>query len=435
MPRRTPRPAVAFCALVCVACAGAPGVIDPTDETDTRTGGACVPGVRLCNASTLLECRADGAGYLELVCEKGCREGACVESTCTDGSKRCSGGKLLETCTEGVWATTLCDQACADGACAPITCAAGQVFCEPGGDQLVQCSATGLELSVVEDCAYGCDASASACRPAACSPGELRCNADAPERCRADRTGFEPAGDPCDERCEAGSCVVSACTPGTKRCGTQGVETCNAAGSAYGDVVACTYGCLGGPGGQAQCASCYPGATRCEGQNIQFCSSPFQPWQTVETCNAIDTCAGGQCVNILTLDGTASEDSVRLLLVEGLADCWVELQTKAPQETGNRYICRGLDTTALQGDIAESELISWFCDAAGEGLTADDFKDETHYKAALDVLGCGTLDFLDLTVDTLNHKVHAGLHAVECVAFDRPDAEILIAPCEELKNP
>ncbi len=423
-------------AALTTACGGAAGVIDPSDLADTRTaGGVCLPGAAVCNASYLLTCRADGAGYTELFCEKGCREGTCVSSACVDGSTQCSGGKLLETCADGAWRTTLCDQACANGACVPVSCAAGQIFCEPGGSKRVQCSATGLELTVLETCAFGCDATTATCKTAACTPGQRRCSDDGtPQRCNAAQTGFEPSAPACDERCEGGECVVSACSPGDKRCGADGVETCNAGGTGFQKSQACTYGCLDGPDGAAQCATCFPGVTRCDDQDIQFCASPFQPWQTVETCHELDTCAGGQCVNLLTLTGEAGEDSVRLKVMEALADCWVELETKSAQETGDRYICRGVDTTEMQGDLAQDDLAGWFCDAAGEGLTADDFKDETHYEAAQDVMGCGTLDFLDLTIDTLNHKLHAGLYAEECIAFDRSDAEILVAPCASLKT-
>ncbi|MBT9556361.1 MAG: hypothetical protein IV100_10045 [Myxococcales bacterium] len=416
------------------AC-GSPAVISTGDSDTGALGGVCEPGDAWCNGGKLLKCRADGTDVFETVCDYGCFDGACRDGACVDGSVRCGGPTLKETCQNAEWVSTVCDQGCMNGECVAQVCAAGRELCEPDGSKVVRCSADGLVLEHVETCPFGCDGATATCLPAVCDDGDLRCGAAAqPERCRVDRRGFEAFGEPCAESCAAGECLVSACKAGEKRCGAVGVETCNSAGSAFTKTETCEWGCLAGPSGGAECAQCFPDAHRCSGNTIEYCETPFAPWVAVKECAPIQTCANGQCADVLKLEGGATLDSVRLLLTEALAECWMQMLTKSKQETGDRYICRGLDTLGLTGDIGQAELVSWFCDNAGEGLGESDFTTAELFDAASDVMGCGTLDWLDLTVDTLNQKVHAGVFTDECIAFDRPDKEILVAPCEELKQ-
>ena len=413
-----------------LGCDAAPAVIDPgTTAPDASHGGTCEPGTQLCNGKKLLLCRADGAGFTTIECDLGCAKGACLTSSCTPGSRRCAGPKLAEDCdAAGQPAQTVCDHGCLDGECVPIACTAGLRFCDDAEAKVQQCSVDGLQVTEVESCPFDCDAATATCKPPACEPGEVRCNEDAVERCAADRKAFEFTGISCPLGCKAGSCLVTACQPGEERCGGNGVETCDIAGSAFEPTKGCTWGCLQSGEGKALCAECPPGASACYGQDILHCDSPFEPWQVALTCDALDTCAGAMCVKVLTLPGPAASAKPRILLVKALADCVVSGEGKEK----TRDACRGLDTTALDIDLAKVDLLAWFCTALEEeSIDAKDFGDDAHFAVAKDLMGCGWLNTVEIGFETKGEKVHAGLVKVECVGYDGTDG--VIAPCDTFK--
>jgi hypothetical protein len=130
------------------------------------------------------------------------------------------------------------------------------------------------------------------------------------------------------------------------------------------------------------------------------------------------------------LDGYPTSDALRILITSAIADCWIDML--ASPEKGPVTICRGIDTTAMSGDLSKSELVGWFCDNQGKALTSEDFSSDAHFNAAKTVYGCGILDLQDLTVNTTSQSVHAGLFQAECIAHQASKKEIIIAPCAAL---
>jgi len=130
---------------------------------------------------------------------------------------------------------------------------------------------------------------------------------------------------------------------------------------------------------------------------------------------------------VITLEGSATSDALRILLSSAIADCWIAMSNSP--ENGPTTICRGLDTTDMSADLSKSELVSWFCDNQGSALTSADFSSDAHFSAAKTVYGCGILDLQDLTVNTTSEAIHAGLFQAECIAHNAKKQEIIIAPC------
>lgn len=413
-------------------CGGEPPVIDFADDASEPV---CAPGTQTCDVTgeRLLVCQGDGLAFVEVPCEAGCVDSACVSQQCAPNTNRCVEPKLAEACdADGTSHLTVCDHGCINGECTDVVCVAGKIFCEPDGDKLVQCSIDGLKINEVENCAYGCDKASSACLAAACGPGEKRCSPDAAkaiEICNDSQTGFVLADiAECSEKCENGDCYVSACTPGDKRCGATSLDTCNAAGTGYQKTEECDWGCLDNGAGEALCLLCLEGAYACYGNTVVFCASALAPWAVHKDCKDIDTCAGGQCVKVLSLEGKAGGESTLIKLTEAVADCWLSMKAATKKDD----VCRGLHTLGLDGDITADALSSWFCDNQGESITADDFSDPDYFEAAKDVYGCGLLELADLSVNTPGEAIHGGLSQVECLGHEKN--EIIIAQCDSFSD-
>ena len=392
----------------------------------------CPPTAARCVEDRLEICADDGTAIASLTCPLGCADNACVTADCTPNSKSCLAPKLAEQCSAtGQSILTVCDFGCANGECTTQECSPGLTFCDPGNDKIQQCSANGQSIQVLEECAFGCDTVLIQCRAAACNTGDVRCDDQGnPEVCNSEQTGFEPSGVTCDETCIDGECFVSACIPGERRCAVGKVEQCKPDGSGYAPWQECTYGCISDGQGDALCAKCLPEGIICDGSTIQVCANPLAGWQDYLTCEALDSCVQGNCTPVLSLAGFPTSDALRILLTTAIADCWIDMQL-AP-EGAPVTVCRALDTSNMSGDIGKNELQDWFCNNQGKALTEDDFMSADHFAAAKTVYGCGLLDFQDLTVDTTNSAIHAGLYQAECIAYDLGKEEIIIAPCLDL---
>jgi hypothetical protein len=418
-----------FAVCLLLGCGTEPAIVDPSDLPNDTLGSVCVPGSQLCNGDDLLICVPSGDAYTPIACEIGCMDNACRSAECDPNTQRCIGPKLAEYCDEsGLGHQIVCDFGCLNGECSEIICSAGLLFCEPDGDKIQRCSPEGLNITEMETCPFGCDAATATCLDPACFPGDLRCSPTELNRveiCADDQRSFEPTDILCEESCQDGHCLVQACTPGSMRCGGTGVETCNAQGSAYTQTEACQWGCVANQDqGLAQCATCPPGLYGCIDQTVVYCEAPHLPWATVQTCPDIDSCVAGVCVKAVTLTGNPQSGSMLLLLVEAMADCWTTMEKAAKEED----VCRAIDTTGLEGDIPKSAIGDWFCSNAGDGIGPKDFSDANYFVAAKELLGCGWFDLADLTINTVDDKIHAGLSQVECIGYE--ENEIVVAPCE-----
>lgn len=422
-----------ICLIALLGCSDAPSVIDPNTLVDTSApvDQICTPSDQLCNGADLFICRPDGSDFTKITCALGCQIDHCKSAECTANSAKCAGPKLAEVCdAQGQPQFVVCDHGCVNGACTDIVCTAGLQFCAPNGTAVQQCSTDGLTIDEVAQCSFGCDAATAVCKPAACDAGEVRCAPDKPltvERCSEDRTEWDSTTIVCEEKCVGGTCFVSACKPGERRCSANGVEACNSAGTGFVHKESCQWGCLANQGtGEALCALCLPGAYACLDGDVVFCEAPFVPWSLEKDCKEIDTCAGGMCIPVLTLSGPAAAPDTLLLLVEAIADCFLDAKSSAKEKDG----CRGLHTPGLGGEITRDNLTDWFCQEQGDTVTADDFSDQAHFDAAKDVLGCGITNLVDVKFKTPGEAVHPGLSQVECLAFEKGD--VILDLCEAL---
>ena len=396
--------------------------------TDAGGGTVCEPGEQRCNGSTQLLCRTDGSGFTEIACELGCESGACLEGkACTPRTRRCV-ADVSEVCDRaGHPRRIACSHGCADGACIPLSCRAGARLCSRDGNGVEQCRPDGRRLVRKAACPLGCDRATAQCRQAVCAPGDVRCAPDGSgsvERCAAGRLGYEPTGTHCEFGCAAGICAVPGCPPGTRRCADGNVQACNLAGTAYHVASQCEWGCLENGAGDAICATCSPGATICNGNDILGCTHPAQPWVVTKTCGTLDACVGGACQPILVLSNALTKKKRLVRLSEALAAC-----LKVALEPGpDKDRCRRIDTTGLTEDIVADDLIAWFCDEKGKGtLTPGDFQDPALFDVAVNVMGCGWLDLVDLDVLTDGGAVHAGLSLEECIGYQGSGA--VVAQC------
>jgi len=404
------------------ACAEQPPLYDPGPTV------ICDANTQVCNASVLYVCSPDGTAYTEIPCQLGCNNNQCISGACTPNTSQCISDTMSQVCDEGGQIQfSQCTNACIDGQCVDNLCQPGALFCEPDGKKIQLCSPDGMDIQDQDYCDYGCDPVTVTCLAAACSPDQTQCSPSNPnqvEVCKDDRTGFQPTSVFCDEGCdpETGQCHVSACSPGHKICGPTGVGQCDPTGQFYVETEPCEWGCLENDS-DAVCAKCLPGALICYGLDILYCENPMAGWDVTKTCDPIESCQGGDCVNVLTL-GTASMDVNKLLLSDALADCWLVGASKDK----SKDVCRSLDTTQMSDDISKKELASWFCDSAGDGITAADMTDQAHFDAAKEVFGCGTFDKSDLTINTINDSVHKGLNGKECIGYE--PGEVLVANCD-----
>jgi len=194
-------------------------------------------------------------------------------------------------------------------------------------------------------------------------------------------------------------------------------------------------------GGDAMCAQCpgkligagsnnptWQGAYRCKGQEVQYCEKPFSPWKTIKICADVDTCADATCVPVLTLADTYTTDKNRMILTEALAKCWTHMKSG---KGGKKEVCRSINTQSLSYNITKGDLLDWFCSGYSDGnITADSLGDQETLDAAHELMGCGFLNVVDVSFETIGKKVTGGLNGLECIAYK--DDEVIVGQCEEL---
>ena len=353
-------------------------------KPEVADAAACASGPKFCNGKTLYTCKPDGSGYVETSCPTGCENGAC---------------KPLQ------------------GLCKP-----SETFCEPSGKHVVKCAADGQSAANVAECKYGCDEAKADCKPPACQPGDKRCAADAPlvvEACLEDQTGWKKSGEPCTEKCENGKCIVSACKPGETQCGADGIMACNEGGTDFELKTPCKVACLTGADGKAACAKCKAGDVQCDGSLAEACNDPLVGFVTTDKCTDIEACSAGKCVATVVLDGS-KEDSY-LLLTKAFVKCWTAAKDGS---------CSAIDASGIDYAITSDEISKWFCDnkdALKATLGAD-------YDAALDIMGCGLTNVVDMSFKA---GITAGLNGKECIGYSSAwtiynSKEIVVDTCDKL---
>lgn len=285
-------------------------------------GQTCEAGAVICDDNFVKRCSNDGLGWLpEERCETGCDPEApmCLVGLCKAGSTRCLGTRTLETCkadgsgweqesclsssegasegSESLGAGT-CEAAAEAGGgarCVLPSCEAHTLRCE--GDTLMRCEASGLSLSVAQDCEFGCDS--GACLEAACVPGSTRCEGEAVYSCRPDGRAFEflqHCSGSCAEGGSGAFCEPPLCAPLKGRCADLVPEHCAADGSGWekGEACAANEVCVEG-----SCVpppdSCREGEVRCSGKRLDRCERVGSELSWIPQSHCIDGCSEGRC--------------------------------------------------------------------------------------------------------------------------------------------
>jgi len=397
---------------------GAPDTTDPPEVIQV-----CPPGHSFCNESELLTCAPDGSGYTTIICPDQCDKGECIDQ-CTAGTSTCKTTQMLETCdANGNLTVQFCEDGCAAGQCTEVqVCTPNDIFCEPGGARLLICDEKGLSATNHEECPYGCDDATSTCKAPVCDPAETRCSADQPnvvEICNATQSGWTQATTPCKDKCSEGECVVLACEADETQCGPLGVEKCNADLTGFDVIEPCKIGCIIDVKDEPQCALCTVGDVKCDFQTIKTCDDALEGWSTMKTCDAIQSCAEGACVDTVTLKEQNPKQDNYILLAKAFVDCW-NGKTKGA--------CRAISTVGLTYDIEPSDITKWHCDNAEES----DYASAEEYSTATDIMGCGTFNLEELDFKT--DVIHKDLNGIECIGFYKDwtgDGEIEIKKCDE----
>jgi hypothetical protein len=230
--------------------------------------------------------------------------GACKLDVCTGASGACA-GNTISVCDDAgaAWsppklcpAQTSCMQANGKAACKPWVCTPG-VACSSA--KAVTCSADGLQVLAVSDCAAGGqNCVGGACKPAVCQPAALSCNGKDVVQCANDGTAatvVKTCG--AGEYCAAGACKAGICASGKAVCNGEVATTCNADGSGYqGAGTDCT------KSGQV----CFDGACKakvcdmgqpllCDNKTVMQCANKGTATTKVGTCAISEYCAAGAC--------------------------------------------------------------------------------------------------------------------------------------------
>ncbi len=381
----------------------------PTPDVQQNDEQFCPPGYAFCNGNTLFTCTTDGAKYDTQVCQQGCASGAC-KTSCTNGQTACLDTKTLGVCQpDGTYKTQTCTQGlCKDGKCTneQTLCKPNEILCDPVADskKLVQCSPDGVSVKDFQICPFGCDKTKNVCNDQVCQNGEKRCALDAPnwvEECQNAQQWVKVTG--CPFKCKDGACVTPTCEPGDQICGDKGIMLCADDQLSYKNIEDCKLGCMINPaGGYPACIKCKAGTKGCDVYTITKCEDPLVGYVNDISCPYPDTCAAGECIDVLELDKTDAPEDNYLVVMKEFVAC---------MQFGNDGVCKGLNTTAIGYPITVDKLKDWLC--GNDSLESSFVGDE--WSKANDLLGCDTFDLTDISMFT--GAINPGLDGVECFAF------------------
>jgi len=257
-----------------------------------------------------------------LECAQGrCVQSAAVSKVCTPGVKRCDADTVVACKDDGTqWLTTEqcplgCQASGSDASCIRGGCPEppGQFRCGTGtgANELLRCRADGSGEDAVQICPLGCDPATTLCVGAVCRPGSRRClGRDQIQVCRSDGTDFDTVLCSADAaiQCVSGPaaggnadarCLATLCTPGAQRCDGPDVVRCAADGAGESYVTTCPFACAG----QGECrkpTSCIPGERVCASNHLRVCNSLGTGFdEDVDCARGLDPDSGlqGVCVS------------------------------------------------------------------------------------------------------------------------------------------
>lgn len=293
-------------------------------------------------------------------------------------------------------------------------------LCIPGG---VQCNGSWVERCVpsgseepprwtkIEDClSEALCTELGTCNPPACEAREVRCSGAVPQRCRADRTGWEELtacesaahcsvdGAACSSAAggDAPCCLATPCESGELRCNSNELQRCRVDRTDLDQVASCATAALcaasmsscTGDAGVCECVepACGPGETECEGSTLRRCNADQTGFELVETCASVELCERGRARLPLSCEPPACAAGSFDCTAEGLLrSCKQDrtgfddvracpggaafcnggqgVCTPAPCEPGQRT-CDGADVVACRADQTGFEPTGVSCETA-----------------------------------------------------------------------
>lgn len=267
----------ALCAATMAEASGSPTAADAGSELNKvpgATAGAVIDACKVgcpkagafyCDGMTLQRCSDDQVSYQTVMACPASTEcdptaGICGE-LCTPGHYQCNGATLRKCDADGHWK-------------AESTC------------------------ETPELCSADADGSHGECKPSPCGSEPFRCVGAALEKCKADRTDYQPA-DTCASAalCDAKSqrCITPTCTvAGGYQCFGQDLKQCAADLSKWNAITTCASGQYCDSGANPGClTSCPANPLRCNGKVLEQCSAAGG-WVTKATCATADLCSCAQ---------------------------------------------------------------------------------------------------------------------------------------------
>lgn len=220
-------------------CAG--NVCRPSCTVD----GHCAPFGLVCGGSGYcVSCLSDS----DCPEDRNCQNGTCARDICVGGSGSCE-GNVLTSCNEAgsvlsspTSCTTgySCLEQGSEAACEPWICTPGTTGCSLTTEAVVECSADGLEETVIQACATGefCISSTSSCMTTIYNPSTRFCMGNVVHQCDSTGSTSTPVqtcttAQFCQESGTTAACVALLCTPNTPACDGNVYTTCNAMGTGY----------------------------------------------------------------------------------------------------------------------------------------------------------------------------------------------------------
>jgi len=302
---------------------GAQVCVDCLKQSDCAVGSTCVSGAcqpasscsdaKGCRAGTVcdlahgtcVECLGQGdcaAG--ESCVDQSCRQTCTNDAGCGAGL-RCD--PALNLCLECVTSSDCAESRhCVAGRCALDVCVAGAGTCEPAGQAIQVCNASG-ERVVPLYCGKGaaCEGEPghAACSDWICTPGMSRCNAaGALETCAKD--GLSVTTEDCaaaDQACVGTQCVDIVCEPGTARCDdkTNILYSCSANGTSE-SLTACSFGQFCDADAKScKLQVCVPKAPACVDNVPSVCNDLGSGYDPGKACKANEVCDSGGCLPLV----------------------------------------------------------------------------------------------------------------------------------------
>ena len=350
--------------------------------------------------------------------------GGCEPPLCQPGEVVCDGVRLM-ACNDGQTGYDTVEE-CATVAlcalslenrnaagvpqCVPPACEAGAFECTEAG-VLQSCQEDRTGFLTVQACIGPsfCDASAGVCNGAPCEPGSSRCNGARLERCREDRTGFDPLGLECESAalCNASAaepfCEDPACRRGDLSsdeflCDGSTLSRCQEGLTAYEPSAECATPALCDASARfdgCRPPACEPDELRCRGAFLEGCNAERTAFEPLENCGAASQCDAsvGTCTDPClpgsvrcTPRGELEECVDRLSGWQLVADCLTrelcdaeQLECRPPACTPEQRRCRQQGQgSVLEGCAAGRDGFQTLltcsaaetCDAPGEQCDA-----------------------------------------------------------------